>query len=220
MVPDFVAEQIDALSLDPDRPLVITDADEVIVQFVGPLEDFLETRDCYLDLTSFRLTGNVKHVKTDIALEHQDVMALLDDFFFEWSERCPAVDGAADALRALSGQAEIVVLSNIPIGAKEARARCLRGHGIPYPLIAGRGLKGPVVRAICIDRQPPVIFLDDLPQNHASVAEDAPQVHRIHFIADVRLAKLLDRADGADVRIDTWPEAQRHMEHWFEAAGY
>ncbi len=220
MLPNFVAEQIGALSLDPGKPLVVTDADEVIVQFVAPLEDFLDTRDCYLDLTSFRLTGNVKSRKTDIALAQPEVMALLDDFFFERAEYCPVVAGAVDALQTLSGRAEILVLSNIPADAKEARVRCLSGHGIPYPLIANKGLKGPAVRAICENRRAPTVFLDDLPQNHASVAEDACHVHRIHFIADARLAKLLSRAEDADVRIDNWPEAQIHMERFFEAAGY
>lgn len=220
MLPDFVAAQIGALSLDPARPLVITDADEVIVKFVGPLEDFLETRECYLDLTSFRLVGNVKNRKTDVALEYGEVMKLLDDFFCEQAEHCPVVAGAADALQSLSARADIVVVSNIPLGAKDARAKCLGGHGIPYPLIANKGLKGPAIRALCKDRRAPIVFLDDLPQNHESVAEDASHVHRIHFIADVRLAKLLDRAASADVRIDTWPEARSHMEQLFEAAGY
>jgi hypothetical protein len=40
------------------------------------------------------------------------------------------------------------------------------------------------------------------------VAEHAPDVHRIHFVADPRLAKLIGPASGASKRIDVWEEAQ------------
>ena len=53
----------------------------------------------------------------------------------------------------------------------------------------------------------PVFFLDDIPHNIDSVAECAPHVHRIHFIADPRLAGLIGAAKGASARIDAWHEA-------------
>jgi hypothetical protein len=56
--------------------------------------------------------------------------------------------------------------------------------------------------------QAPVFFLDDITHNIDSVAEHAPDVHRIHFVADPRLAKLIGPASGASKRIDVWEEAQ------------
>jgi hypothetical protein len=57
----------------------------------------------------------------------------------------------------------------------------------------------------------PVFFLDDIPHNINSVAEDAPDVHCIHFIADPRLQKLIGKADGATKRIDIWAEVHDYI---------
>ncbi|HEY0282891.1 MAG TPA: hypothetical protein VGC27_09735, partial [Rhizomicrobium sp.] len=46
--------------LPRDRPLLIVDADEVILRFTDGFDRFLRLRGYYLDLTSYRLYGNVK----------------------------------------------------------------------------------------------------------------------------------------------------------------
>ena len=83
----------------------------------------------------------------------------------------------------------------------------LASHGIDFPVVIGSGLKGPAVAWLAQNMQAPVFFLDDIPHNIDSVAEHAPDVHRIHFIADQRLAKLIGPAKGASQRIDVWEEA-------------
>ena len=61
-IDEAVIPQIDALDLVPGRPLVVSDADEVLVQFVAGLELYLETQGLWLDLQSFALTGDRKSV--------------------------------------------------------------------------------------------------------------------------------------------------------------
>ncbi len=75
-----------------------------------------------------------------------------------------------------------------------------------YPVVVNSGLKGAPVKWLADKVDGPVFFLDDIPHNINSVAEDAPHVHCIHFIADPRLQKLIGKADGATARIDVWVE--------------
>ena len=58
---ESIRTQIDELSLDSNRPLLLCDADEVLFQFVRGLERHLETQGFHLDLISFSLFGNIKH---------------------------------------------------------------------------------------------------------------------------------------------------------------
>ena len=59
------------------RPLVIVDADEVILRFVDGFDRFLRVRGLYLDLTSYRLHGNVKSLADNAAVLDVEVTALL-----------------------------------------------------------------------------------------------------------------------------------------------
>jgi hypothetical protein len=193
--------------IDPARPLVICDADEVLLQFIAGLERFLEHHACFLDLASFRIHGNVKHRATGQPVADEAVTDLLAAFFASETRHLDAVPGAAAALERLSEGAQIVILSNLPETARAARVENLASHGIVYPVIAGKGPKGEIVRSLIDGFEQPTVFIDDLPPHIASVAAETPQVHRLHFIADARLARLLPKAADAHARIDTWPEA-------------
>ena len=199
---------VDAIRLDPARPLVICDADEVLLQFVAGLDRYLGTQGLYLDLTSFRIHGNVKSCATNDPVHDEAVSELLKTFFASETRHLDVVPGAADALRALTDVAQVVILSNLPETSRADRIENLTSHGMPYPVIAGKGPKGAVVKQLIDGFVPPVVFIDDLPPHIASVAAETPHVHRLHFIADKRLSRLLPKAPDAHARIDTWPEAQ------------
>lgn len=195
------------VKLDPTRPLVICDADEVLLRFLAGLERFLERNGCYLDLTSFRIHGNVKHQATHEAVADEAVTQLIADFFASDTRHLEPVEGAAAALKTLSNRAQIIILSNLPETSRDARIENLIEHGMDYPVIAGKGPKGPVVKDLLGDFSQTVVFIDDLPPNLTSVATETPHVKRLHFIADPRLAKLLPPAQDAHRRIDDWPAA-------------
>ncbi|TNE37423.1 MAG: hypothetical protein EP347_07945 [Alphaproteobacteria bacterium] len=205
LVPEIKA-QVDAIQLQEGRPLILCDADEVLFKFLEGLEHYLENEGYWLDMTSFRLTGNVKEKGTDEVVDGMRVKELLDSFFQHRTEHLEPVEGAAAALESLSNHAQIVILSNLPLAQRQDRERALAEHGMPYPLVANQGIKGPPAKALAEAAGGPVTFLDDLPPNLQSVREAVPHATLIHFIADPRLARLIGKAEASDHRLDTWPE--------------
>lgn len=193
--------------LTPGRPLLIVDADEVLLRFVEGFDRFLDRQGFFLDLTAYRLHGNVKRRVDRTPILDVEVTALLDDFRrdLDWLEH---VEGARDSLHALSRQLDIVVLTNIAASQAEARRRNLESFGLDLPLVANSGLKGESVKALASRSGRPSFFVDDIPQNLASAADKAPDVTRIHLIGDDRLKPLLPAAEAAHYRAEGWKDAE------------
>ena len=61
-------------------------------------------------------------------------------------------------------------------------------------------------------------FVDDLPPHHASVAQHAAHVGRLHMVADPALRGLIPAAPDAHARIDGWREADPWIRQWMETA--
>ncbi|ERL47233.1 Glycerol-3-phosphate acyltransferase Acyl-PO4 G3P acyltransferase Acyl-phosphate--glycerol-3 protein [Candidatus Micropelagos thuwalensis] len=207
MLSEEISNQIETLELDPDRPLVISDADEVLLQFMRQFEIYLDRNDMWIDLSSFRLQGNIKYKGSDEAVDMTN-RNIIDDFFAAETLNFSPVEGAAEALNALSKEAQVIILTNLPLAQKSERQINLSKHGMDYPVIVGSGLKGPAVKSLGEKINAPLFFLDDIPHNINSVAEYVPTSGRIHMIADPRLSKLIGAAEGASARIDQWQEAQ------------
>lgn len=207
MLSEEISNQIETLELDPDRPLVISDADEVLLQFMRQFEIYLDRNDMWIDLSSFRLQGNIKYKGSDEAVDMTN-RNIIDDFFAAETLNFSPVEGAAEALNVLSKEAQIIILTNLPLAQKNERQINLSKHGMDYPVIVGSGLKGPAVKSLGEKINAPLFFLDDIPHNINSVAEYVPTSGRIHMIADPRLSKLIGAAEGASARIDQWQEAQ------------
>jgi len=215
-----VLPQLEALQIDPNLPLIISDADEVIFSFVRGLEDYLQDNGHYMDLRSFAMRGNIRNSDTGEAVSAQAVKNLINGFFLERTEEIEPVEGAADSLKALSKRAQIIILSNTPLNCREARQRALIKNGMDYPLVANIGKKGPAVAYLANQLNAPIFFLDDIPHNITSVATLASAVTCVHFIADYRLRNFLGQAEDADVRIDDWPGACRYIVEQIKAEGY
>ena len=207
MLSEEISNQIETLELNPDRPLIISDADEVLLQFMRQFEIYLDRNDMWIDLSSFRLQGNIKYKGSDEAVDMTN-RNIIDDFFAAETLNFSPVEGAAEALSALSKEAQIIILTNLPLAQKSERQINLSKHGMDYPVIVGSGLKGPAVKSLGEKINAPLFFLDDIPHNINSVAEYVPTSGRIHMIADPRLSKLIGAAEGASARIDQWQEAQ------------
>lgn len=207
IAPEIMA-QLEALEIAADKPLIISDADEVLLQFMRRVEHYLDSIGLWIDLSSFALSSNIKSKETN---EPVQVPSLIDDFFAAETGNIEAAHGAAETLAALSEHAQIMVLTNLPAEHKQARITNLKGHGMDYPVVVNSGVKGPAVKWLAEKTTAPVFFLDDIPHNINSVAEHAPDVTAIHFIADARLGKLIGKADGATARIDVWAEAHDYI---------
>ncbi len=215
-----VRSQLDSLNLDPHRPLIVSDADEVLAYFIAGLERFLLRMGYWLDLTSFAITGNVRKQGSNEPCTQSQVQNLLADFFTADIEQLDPVAGAAEALASLNGRAQIIVLSNVPPAAHAARQRWLRLHGMDYPLIANAGSKGLPLRFLEQRIRAPIFFVDDLPPHLDAVAEHAGSVCLLHFIADKRLAALAGPAQNCHLHTSHWPEARAFIEARLDAMGF
>lgn len=198
--------------LTNDRPVLVVDADEVLLRFVEHLEHFFQQQGFELRLKSFQLTGNIYDTATNQVASPKVVKDLIAAFFDQRVDTVPAVDGAADALRSLSRHYQIAVLTNVPHHCRDRRERALHDLGFEYPVISNAGEKGPAVHMLQSAARQPGVFVDDLPPQIASVASHAPSVHRIHFVADPRLAQMIDKAPDAHVRIDDWDLLRHHLQ--------
>lgn len=211
---EAVQAQIDKISIDHHHPLIICDADEVLLQFIVGLEDYLECQGLWLDLTSYAITGNIKQRDTGEPVSDDDVKTLLEDFFATQTEHIKAMPGAAVALQRLTQQnAQIVVLSNLPSTQRAARQRCLQAQGMDYPVITNQGLKGAAVAYLSRAMRAPVFFLDDLYHHLTDAFKWREDLYYVHFIADSRLAGFAKKAlknDTSTTKIvfqeTNWPD--------------
>ena len=55
-----VLNQIKKIKIDYSKSLLISDADEVIVNMISCFEEFISKKDLYYDLSSYALFGNIK----------------------------------------------------------------------------------------------------------------------------------------------------------------
>lgn len=193
------------------RPLLITDCDEVLLHMVSHFGAWLG--EAHSIRFAFE-TGNFGGAMTDLAsgqlVEDDRVWPLLEQFFRQEMHRQTVVPGAVEALGRIGEVADIVILTNLGDEAHPWRVEQLARHGIRHEIVCNRGGKGVPARSI-IERYGagPTVFVDDLPVHHASVAKHAPDVHRLHMVAEPRLAPAVPNAEHAHARIDDWPTATR-----------
>ncbi len=209
-LPEALAEQLDALTLDPRRPLLAVDVDEVIVGLAAHLTEYAEGRGYALRLTGYKLDGALWRADGTEA-DRQEFRSVLDGFFETCTRHQRAYPGASEALRALSSRMQVVILTNVPFAAREERVANLAGHGIDYPLIANHGPKGPALRWLS-RRAGRMAFIDDSPTQLASAAADAPDVARIHFVGDETLRAYLPEVEAAQYRAESWTRLRTLVE--------
>jgi len=198
-------------TLDKSKPVLLVDADEVLLRFVERLEQYFLSQGFELRLISFQLTGNIYNMNTGDPAEPAEVKGLLANFFEECVDDMASVPGAAEGLASLSEHYQIAILTNVPQSSKARRARNLALQGMDYPVIANKGDKGPAVKLIAAATEKTTVFIDDLPPQHSSVANHCPGSHRIHFVADSRLARMISKAPDANIRIDKWDQVTHHL---------
>lgn len=200
--------QIEELAAD-ERPLLVLDVDDVLLDFIKPFPTYLQRHGCRLDFRSFRLTGNIIEIETGVAVEQPRVRQLLDGFFDAQTEWQTLVEGAADSLALIARGAEIVLLTAMPHRHRDTRRRHLDGLGLTYPLLTTEMSKGPAVRRLRGETGRPVAFVDDMLHNLASAREHVADAHLFHLVADISLREMQPPA-GDDIHV---------VEDWRDAAG-
>ena len=191
------------------RPLLITDCDEVLLHMVSHFDAWLgEAHGIRFAFETGSFGEAMTEVATGTLVERERVWPLLDQFFRGEMHRQTIVPGAIEALGRIGEVADIVILTNLGDEAHPWRVEQLARHGISHEVVCNQGGKGVPARAI-IERYGAgaTVFVDDLPVHHASVAKHAPEVHRLHMVAEPRLAPAVPPAEHAHARIDDWPTA-------------
>ncbi len=211
MISNETHHQLGSLQVNPNRPLLICDVDEVIVHFTRDFEDFLSARGLSLDPKSLALAGNIFHTETQDVLPAEHVSALIDTFFIERTRNMRPILGAVESVLDLSASATIVFLTNLPHFAGDDRRANLAELGLDYPVITNSGPKGPALHNLAARTSAPVIFVDDSPHFIKSAHEHAPHIKLVHFLQDHRFAAHCDHHDFVSLRTDNWVSAKSHI---------
>lgn len=200
------ARQIEELAHD-DRPLLVLDVDDVVLEFIRPFPNFLEKRGLQLTLKSFHLTGNVAETATGRLVEQAEVTALLDEFFDAQAEWQSVTIGAADALAEIGRHAEIVLLTAMFHRHRAARRAHLDALGLAYPLLTTEMAKGPAVAKLRGATRRSVAFVDDQPANLLSARESVADAHLFHLMADNSLRDFLPPIPDDITVVEDWDDA-------------
>lgn len=205
------------------RPLLVTDCDEVLLHMIVPFTEWLdEAHDVAFDVDNLfhGESGdyrNAMRYKDGREVEAEKIWPFLKGFFETEMHRQKPIAGAVSAIEALSSHADIVVLTNLTDDARDARTAQLRAVGINAPVYTNQGGKGATLAGI-IDRYKPsvAVFVDDLPHQHHSVAQEVPGLMQLHFVGEPRVAHQVSTPKVAHARIDDWPTAQSWIMDRFE----
>lgn len=195
-----------------NRPLVVTDCDEVLLHMVRHFRDWMAEEHG----VRFSLEGNPFAQAMVLPgrgepLSYEEKWVFLDRFFDHEMARQTAIEGAVAALGELQRQADVVVLTNLADRYNAMRSEQLRGHGIAAPVVTNQGPKGAALKRIVEQYGPTrAVFIDDLAHHHVSAAETVPEIGRLHFVGEPAIAPHIEcalRSGHAHARIDSWDEA-------------
>ena len=191
------------------RPLLITDCDEVLLHMVTPFGQWLdEAHDIEFSLQEPDFGSALTRRADSTTVEPEQIWPLLDKFFTTEMHRQTLVPHATRALATIAELADIVVLTNLTDEFHGSRVAQLDAVGIRHRVQCNQGRKGRPVAALVAEFQPSAtVFVDDLAEHHASVARHAPDVWRLHMVAEPRVARHRPPASEAHARIDDWAEA-------------
>lgn len=208
-IPAQTRIQLDALEIARGRPLIAVDVDDCLAVFVDHLHRYLGTLGYEMRLDRYELEGSMFPIGSDAALPFQECIALIHRFFEQECARQKAVPGGAEALRSLSADAQIVILTNVPGFAGETRRQNLAGLGIPWPVVVNTGGKGRAMAWLAEAADAPAGFVDDSVRQIESVAKHAPEVIRLHFAGAEFIRRLFPECTAATRQVHDWVEAER-----------
>lgn len=197
-----------------DRPLIVCDVDDVVLQFATPFEAFLLERGLTLLPRSFKLTGNIVDA-TARALDAVAVKDLIHDFFVEQERWQTPFAEAVDSLNALAVEADLVFLTAMPPRYAEVRRRLLDRLTLSYPMISSEDPKGPIVAALHENRPLPVAFIDDMVSNLHSVREHVAECALVYMPPDVAIFRHAPEPEPPVHKAQDWAEARRLIEAHF-----
>ena len=203
--------QLRAVPIETGRPLIAVDVDEVLVVFVDHLSRWMRTIGYEMRLVTYQLEGSMFSAGSDDPLPFDQCIALIRRFFDEEVHNQQAIPGGAAALRRLSAEAQIVVLTNVPRHATAGRRANLDALGIPYPLVVNAGGKGRAMAWLAHHAQAPCGFVDDSVTQIESVAKWVPSAERVHFAWADFIDRIFPQCSHATGRERSWEATEAHL---------
>jgi len=210
-----VLNQIGNLNINHNKPLLISDADEVILNFVQAFETYLNSIGLYYDLSSYALFGNIKKIKENIAIENDQITKHITDFYNLHTEEISFVNESIKYLGKIKNDldCQIIVVSNLPHHNREKREISFRKNGLDFPIISNSGLKGLTIKEIAKNQKNKIFFIDDISANLLSAHNEVDGIKLIHYISDKRLEKLASTPKEVDFKAKDWKEIYNYLEN-------
>ena len=200
--------QIKAISIDPNLPLVLVDADEVLVHFAIPFRNYLLKRGYELKLNGYTLQNAIFNVKSNRPVVPHTGKNLVINFIKEETHRQPATPGAIDSIKAISKYAQIIIISNVPRYAHKARVTNLKALDLPFPFVSNEGPKGPALKQICDQIKKPSVFIDDNSSQILSAKKFVPHLYRFYFSGCEFVRNQMPISEAATHNPKSWKEIE------------
>ena len=193
-----------SLNINPNLPLLISDADEVIFEFMESFEEYLLSNSMYFSYKSFKLNGNIYNQETNKPIDSANIPIIISNFFQEYAIKMPLIKGAKSALEKLSKVMNVIILSNIPKNYAADRIQCLKDNNMNYAFISNEGPKN----IKCLELQKltnkKVFFIDDLPNQISAVSNYCKNIITIHFLQNKKLLKIIPEVKDSDYNVNNW----------------
>ena len=193
-----------SLNINPNLPLLISDADEVIFEFMESFEEYLLSNSMYFSYKSFKLNGNIYNQETNKPIDSANIPIIISNFFQEYAIKMPLITGAKNILEKLSKVMNVIILSNIPKNYAADRIQCLKDNNMNYAFISNEGPKN----IKCLELQKltnkKVFFIDDLPNQISAVSNYCKNIITIHFLQNKKLLKIIPEVKDSDYNVNNW----------------
>ena len=109
-------------------------------------------------------------------------------------------------LEELSKHTSIIILTNMPNEYVINRIKALENNGMFYDVIVNKGGKGQVCAELEKKTDNSVFFIDDSPNQIASVAYKTKNIFKIHFLQNPKLLKILPQVNESDYNTNDWKQ--------------
>jgi hypothetical protein len=197
-----------------NRPLIISDCDEVLLHMVAPFRDWLdEVHDIDFAIDTHDWSKALTRRSDKSPIEPAIIWQMLGGFFDTEMHRQKPITGAIETITKLSEIADIAILTNLQDHRNTDRAVQLKAVGIDAPIYTNQGPKGDALARIVAEYKPSVtVFIDDMAGHHESVGSVQSEVWRLHMIGEPMMAPHFPAAPHAHARIDNWADAHIWIE--------
>lgn len=201
-----VMRELHEAEVERGRPLLVVDADEVLVEFATHFRDYCVGAGYSFNLTEYSLDSALRDSQGR-ALSREQITPLIWGFIETHTHEQWEIPGAAAALADLSSAAQIVVLTNAPFKMRAERIANLTGLGMDYPVVMNEGGKGRALRWLAERADAPMAFVDDSVAQIGSAAKHAPDATLLHLVGSDLVRGIVAPAEKAHHHPNNWDEA-------------